>query len=348
MFKVMFYGGLALAVICLILSVALFIRNDVAKLIGDLTGWNARKAIKKINKKGTEKVSKTEAIKTEVSQVLIRSASTTGTLQTATNTSGLLVRKKKEKAPRRRWSKRLQEEKTDILKNPSVPYESEKEVFQAEENLIVSEGSGIAQTGPKREETQHSIFETGNRKLIQENGTGVLTEDETSVLNAENEFTGLLTEEATDLLQGENSKVLLAAEDTTDILNTENAKDILSLDETTDLLTMGDATVMLLEEEATDLLAQGETTSVLVDEEATDILEGEESTSILRGRSTDVLYGEEESTILLTEDADTIMKEATTVLATKEKPMPAIFDVEDEAMVVHTEESIGDSPEEEV
>jgi len=235
MFKVMFYGGLALAVICLILSVVLFIKNDVAKLIGDVTGWNARRAIKKLNKKGAEDVSKTEAIKTEVSKVLVHSASTTGTLQTVTNTSDKLAEPKKRRKSRRSMP---EDEKTDILQQIPAPERPVREIFQPEEEMIVLAGN-----------------------------------EETSLL-ADNEETSVLS---------------------------------------------GD--------EETSLLADNEETSVLSGDEETSLLADNEETSVLSGNPQDA------------------MKEATTILIREEKPLPAIFDVEEETTVVHTEESIGSKAE---
>lgn len=50
MYKIMFYVGLVGAIISLGFSVILFVRNNVAKLIGDMTGWNAQRAKKKFDK----------------------------------------------------------------------------------------------------------------------------------------------------------------------------------------------------------------------------------------------------------------------------------------------------------
>lgn len=49
MYQVMYYVGLAGTVIFFLLSVILFFRKNIAKLLGDVTGWNARHAIKKEN-----------------------------------------------------------------------------------------------------------------------------------------------------------------------------------------------------------------------------------------------------------------------------------------------------------
>ena len=54
MYEIMFYAGTVLACLFLIISIILFIKNGVWKLMGDVTGLNARRAIKKLDKKGAE------------------------------------------------------------------------------------------------------------------------------------------------------------------------------------------------------------------------------------------------------------------------------------------------------
>lgn len=49
MYQVMYYVGLSGTVIFFLLSVILFFKKNIAKLLGDVTGWNARHAIKKEN-----------------------------------------------------------------------------------------------------------------------------------------------------------------------------------------------------------------------------------------------------------------------------------------------------------
>lgn len=53
-FTIMGYGGMALAVICLVLAVVLFIRWDIPKVIGDITGHTERKTIERIRNEGYE------------------------------------------------------------------------------------------------------------------------------------------------------------------------------------------------------------------------------------------------------------------------------------------------------
>ncbi|MBQ8983867.1 MAG: hypothetical protein IJ079_09810 [Lachnospiraceae bacterium] len=50
LYMIMEYGGLTLALICLVIAVILFIRWDIPKVIGDLTGQTQRRAIAKIQK----------------------------------------------------------------------------------------------------------------------------------------------------------------------------------------------------------------------------------------------------------------------------------------------------------
>lgn len=51
-FTIMSYGGMILAVICLVLAVILFIRWDIPKIFGDMTGHTERKALERMRKEG--------------------------------------------------------------------------------------------------------------------------------------------------------------------------------------------------------------------------------------------------------------------------------------------------------
>lgn len=53
-FIIMSYGGMALAVICLALAVVLFIKWNIPKVFGDITGHTERKAIERIRNEGYE------------------------------------------------------------------------------------------------------------------------------------------------------------------------------------------------------------------------------------------------------------------------------------------------------
>ncbi len=87
MYKMIFYAGLLLFMIGLVTTTVLFIKNHIAKVIGDLTGWNAKKAMKELQK---EKKGK-NALKDSLEQP---------------------PKKMQKRKPRFRW---LKEEKTDVL-----------------------------------------------------------------------------------------------------------------------------------------------------------------------------------------------------------------------------------------
>ncbi len=53
-FTIMGYGGMALAVVCLVLAVILFIKWDMPKVLGDITGHTERKTIERIRNEGYE------------------------------------------------------------------------------------------------------------------------------------------------------------------------------------------------------------------------------------------------------------------------------------------------------
>lgn len=55
MYEIMFYGGTFFTVAAFICTVVFLIKNNVAKLIGDITGVNVKKAVKKMDKKIAEK-----------------------------------------------------------------------------------------------------------------------------------------------------------------------------------------------------------------------------------------------------------------------------------------------------
>ncbi len=52
MYTIMSYGGLALSVICLVIVIILFVKWDIPKVLGELTGSAQKKAIEKIRTEG--------------------------------------------------------------------------------------------------------------------------------------------------------------------------------------------------------------------------------------------------------------------------------------------------------
>ena len=67
-YQLIFYGGLILSGLCLVATVVLFFVLKIPRVIGDLTGANARKAIEEIrnqNERGGEKTYKPSAVNRE-------------------------------------------------------------------------------------------------------------------------------------------------------------------------------------------------------------------------------------------------------------------------------------------
>lgn len=289
MFKIMFFTGLAFTIVFLILSVILFVKNNVAKLIGDVTGWNAKRAIKKINERGTEEISKTQAIKSEVSKVLIHSADTTKP-----------IHKKLELKPKQSIMAAIHE----------AQGKSAKEVFKAEEEMIVLAGKEITGTQQKKKITKQGILE----------GKTKMSEVAVSVPDAESESTGVFSDEA--------ATVLDEADEATEIL----------AEEVTTVLDEGDEATALLAEEVTTVLGEeDEQTEVLTDNAAVNYREQESSTVVIADETNSILNMAEGVVPILSEE-----EEFTMLLTGEEKPLPDIFEVEEQATVVHTDESIGE------
>ena len=50
MYQIMFYGGMVTGMLSLAFAVFFFVKQDVAKGMGDVSGWNARKSLKEMQK----------------------------------------------------------------------------------------------------------------------------------------------------------------------------------------------------------------------------------------------------------------------------------------------------------
>ena len=244
MYQWMFYIGLTLALVFLVISIILFFRNNVAKLIGDVTGWNAKRAIKKIYEKDAEGQSEQLAFASK------------GFSQK----TGKVERSDKIKKPsgQRNISKGPQ---VEVVPNQSIleaiqessNYSAEN-VFQVEDEMMVlATDSGV-------EDLQDGDAVT--TLLVDHNVTNPLTGDETSVLG----------EEETSLLIGDEETTLLTSEETT-LLTGDEETTLLTSEETT--LLAGDEETTLLTSEETALLAGDEETTLLTDDEETVLLRGE-------------------------------------------------------------------------
>lgn len=168
MYQIIFYVGLSGAIIFFLLSVLLFIKNDVAKLIGDVSGWNAKRAIKRLNQEGVEDISKKDAIRPATSKILVRSEG--GSVST--------------------------DEKTDILdQSTDVLYEEVTDVLNPVDDALVLNQADETDILRPEEETD---------VLRSEEETDVLRQSgETDVLSRDGETDVLIRDEATDILYGE-------------------------------------------------------------------------------------------------------------------------------------------------
>ncbi len=202
MYEIMFYAGTVLACLFLIISIILFIKNGVWKLMGDVTGLNARRAIKKLDKKGAEGTSKTEAIHQEVSKVLVHRATTTGSLQAVTES---IEKDKAQRSDRKKTRKRrTKEEKTILLQNTQEQANSNN-IFEIEDEMIILAGDqkdSVAKENEAEGEYTTLLTPGGSANVTDEN-----TDEITTRLYAEDVATDVLSEDdVTDVLYTEEDR----------------------------------------------------------------------------------------------------------------------------------------------
>lgn len=250
MYEIMYYAGMVLAVAFLIATIILFIRNKVWKLIGDVTGWNAKRAIRHLQRKGAEDTSKTEAIRPETSKVLVHKTTTTGTLQAVPESEHLqqVGKTRKKKQHNFRLHK---EERTSLLQKEKTDRDS---IFEVEEDVTVLAGAENPNRMPEAEAIDTYTTVLSSREA------GEATEEEeiTTKLYCEEDTAELSQDEQTDVLQsGEDEETTLLSyegDEQTTLLTREG-------DEETTLLTReGDEETTLLAmegDEATTLLTSG-------------------------------------------------------------------------------------------
>ena len=200
--NVMLFGGIALAVVFAVIAVILFVKLDIPKVIGDLSGSTARKQIKEIREKGYESLqgsgaSKKDAIKSKgsTSKIEVRDIKGKSASEEVSRKGNERYKKAVDELNKSRSHHHIRPEEadsekaTDILR-PEEDYEKETDVLRSEEDY----------------------------------------EQETDVLRADDEY-----ERETDILTSEDE-----ADAATDVLSTDSdATDVLSTDDdATDVLTM--------------------------------------------------------------------------------------------------------------
>lgn len=206
-FTIMSYGGLVLAVICLIIAVILFIKWNIPKVFGDVTGRTQRKTIERIRKEGYEaNVTKQSAIKAagETGKITVRKTETDSlqTGRTKKQSKNVTVGTPPIANPARRETAVTKENVTNTVFQVYQPDEVETTVLSdpagGEETMVLNQSNSEEQT---------TVLNQSN------------SEEQTTVLNQPN------SEEQTTVLNQPNS------EEQTTVLNqpeTENQTAVLS------------------------------------------------------------------------------------------------------------------------
>ncbi len=239
--NVMLFGGIALAVVFAVIAVILFVKLDIPKVIGDLSGSTARKQIKEIREKGYESLqgsgaSKKDAIKSKgsTSKIEVRDIKGKSAFEEVSRKGNERYKKAVDELNKSRSHHHTRPEEadsekaTDILR-PEEDYEKETDILRPEEDyeketdILRPEEDYEKETDILRPEEDY------------EKETDVLRseedyEKETDVLRADDEY-----ERETDILTSEDE-----ADAATDVLSTDSdATDVLSTDDdATDVLTM--------------------------------------------------------------------------------------------------------------
>ena len=239
--NVMLFGGIALAVVFAVIAVILFVKLDIPKVIGDLSGSTARKQIKEIREKGYESLqgsgaSKKDAIKSKgsTSKIEVRDIKGKSASEEVSRKGNERYKKAVDELNKSRSHHHTRPEEadsekaTDILR-PEEDYEKETDILRPEEDY--EKATDIL----RPEEDYEKETDVLRSEEDYEKETDVLRseedyEKETDVLRADDEY-----ERETDILTSEDE-----ADAATDVLSTDSdATDVLSTDDdATDVLTM--------------------------------------------------------------------------------------------------------------
>ena len=226
--NVMLFGGIALAVVFAVIAVILFVKLDIPKVIGDLSGSTARKQIKEIREKGYESLqgsgaSKKDAIKSKgsTSKIEVRDIKGKSASEEVSRKGNERYKKAVDELNKSRSHHHTRPEEADPEKATDIlrleeDYEKETDILRPEEDyeketdVLRSEEDYEKETDVLRSEEDY--------------------EKETDVLRADDEY-----ERETDILTSEDE-----ADAATDVLSTDSdATDVLSTDDdATDVLTM--------------------------------------------------------------------------------------------------------------
>ena len=162
--NVMLFGGIALAVVFAVIAVILFVKLDIPKVIGDLSGSTARKQIKEIREKGYESLqgsgaSKKDAIKSKgsTSKIEVRDIKGKSASEEVSRKGNERYKKAVDELNKSRSHHHTRPEEadsekaTDILR-PEEDYEKETDILRPEEDyeketdILTSEDEADAAT----------------------------------------------------------------------------------------------------------------------------------------------------------------------------------------------------------
>ena len=199
MYRMMFIIGLISCIFFFLVSVVIFVKNDIVKIIGDITGINAKRAMSRMQKEKEEKktLHKSNGIRDlelDPSQIIE---------EIKFNKEALEENEQDENS--------LIQEHHEMQKN--TPNGSMQMLFDEEEDMLVL--GGRMQRRVSAGTDLQSEMEGSDPE---EPETGVLSaEDFRSILDNE-EQTELLAEDITDVLTEDNT-VILEQEGETDVLH---------------------------------------------------------------------------------------------------------------------------------
>ena len=202
MYQVMYYVGLSGTVIFFLLSVILFFKKDIAKLLGDVTGWNARHAIKKEN-------------------IQMKETAIEGSFQTDAPVKPKRPRKRKKQD--RVTQLLVREENTEHLQE-----DEETALLSEEEATTLLAENEITDVLSEEEATILLHTEEATELLHTEEATELLyTEEATELLQVQDEPTDILYEDI-NISTEDGGSILDDAVEPENLIGDENSTVILS------------------------------------------------------------------------------------------------------------------------
>lgn len=202
MYQVMYYVGLSGTVIFFLLSVILFFKKDIAKLLGDVTGWNARHAIKKEN-------------------IQMKETAIEGSFQTDAPVKPKRPRKRKKQD--RVTQLLVREENTEHLQE-----DEETALLSEEEATTLLAENEITDVLSEEEATILLHTDEATELLHTEEATELLhTEEATELLQVQDEPTDILYEDI-NISTEDGGSILDDAVESENLIGDENSTVILS------------------------------------------------------------------------------------------------------------------------